>query len=78
VNEIHCWAWLGNLIPGWPDRQDDGEHGFEDLRSIIPPDPPEEEPDSEPENVCSPTSSREDCNAFGGKYNENSKECDCP
>jgi len=78
THEIHCWGWLGNIIPGWPDTEDDGEYGFEGLRVIIPDDPPEEEPESEPENICSPISNPVDCRAFGGKYDEKKKECHCP
>ena len=78
ANEIHCWAWLGNLIPGWPDRQDDGEHGFEDLRSIIPPDPPEEEPEPAPEPVCQVNLGDEECKKAGGTYDPKGKVCHCP
>ncbi len=81
-NEIQCWAWLGNIVPGWPDVKDDGKHDFEELTIVIPPAPPEEEPEVEPEvepeNICSPSSSLEDCKAFGGKFNEKTNECVCP
>jgi len=75
VNEIHCWAWLGNLIPGWPDRQDDGEHSFEDLRSINPPDPPLEPSD---QLVCKKELNAEDCKLAGGQYFTQNKYCQCP
>jgi len=82
LHEIHCWAWLGNLIPGWPDTEDDGEHGFEILQVIIPPDPPEEEPDSEPELICQINLGAEECKKAGGSYEQSKRtgtwECICP
>ena len=75
-HEIKCWAYLGSIIPGWPESPEGVEYDFGDLPVVIPPDLPEEEP--EPEKVCSPASSIEDCRAFGGKYNEKTKECVCP
>jgi hypothetical protein len=73
-NEIHCWAWTGHITPGWPELEDDGQHDFEVLKVVIPPEPPVEE---EPENVCSVNSSAEECAAFGGKYSRTG-ECACP
>ena len=78
LHEIHCWAWLGKIIPGWAETPEGVEFDFEDLEVVIPPDPPEEEPDPEPENVCSPTSNYNECTAFGGKFDRKKNECHCP
>ncbi len=61
VHEIKCWGYIGKIIPGWPETPEGVEFDFEDLEVVIPPDPPEEEPDPEPENVCSPTSNYNEC-----------------
>ena len=84
VHEIHCWGWLGNIIPGWPDLKDDGAHDFEGLQTIIPPDPPEEEPASPvedepaPELVCQISLDSENCKKTGGTYEPKTGVCSCP
>lgn len=76
-HEIKCWGYIGKIDPGWPETPEGVEVDFEVLQVVIPPEPPVEEPEPEPEKVCSPTSSNEECMAFGGQYKK-TNECDCP
>ena len=75
-HEIRCWAYVGKLVPGWPELEDDGQHDFEKLQIVIPPDFPQIEP--EPEDVCRPDLSLEACGSFGGKFNRTDNSCYCP
>ena len=75
LHEIKCWGYIGKIEPGWPESPEGVEFDFGDLPVVNPPDPPAEE---EPEDVCRPDLSLEDCKAYGGKYNEKTRGCVCP
>jgi len=77
-HEIHCWAYLGNIIPGWPETPEGVEFDFGDLPAMNPPDPPEEKPEPAPEPVCQINLGDEECKKAGGSYDPKANECHCP
>jgi len=81
THEIHCWAYLGNIVPGGPETPQDVEYDFGDLPVVNPPDPPEEEPDTAP--ICQSNLGAEECKKAGGSYElvaatTKQYECVCP
>ena len=76
-HEIKCWAYLGNIIPGWPETLEEVEFDFGDLPAMNPPDPPEEEPEPAPEPVCQINLGAEECKKAGGTY-DSKNVCHCP
>ena len=80
VHEIKCWGYIGKIIPGWPESPDGVEFDFEVLEVVIPPDPPEEEP--EPGPICQADLGVEECKKAGGSYELVTRtkkyECICP
>jgi hypothetical protein len=77
-HEIMCWAYLGNIIPGWPETPEGVEYDFGDLPVLNPPDPLEEEPEPAPEPVCQISLGPEECKKLGGTHVLKANLCQCP
>jgi hypothetical protein len=64
--EIHCWSYVDNLEPGWPETPEGEVYSFETLPIEKPPEP-----------TCHADLGLEQCLEAGGKYNYKTGECDC-
>jgi len=76
IPEIKCWAFIGYINPGWPEKPEGHEYDFKVLPVVIPPNPPDEE-------SCRTDLGREECKAAGGSYQLVGQttgiyECVCP
>jgi hypothetical protein len=64
--EIHCWSYVDNFEPGWPDSPDPEIYSFKVLPIEEPPDP-----------GCHSDLAMEACLEAGGKWNYKMNRCDC-
>ncbi len=65
--EIHCWSYVDNFVPGWPDTPPGITYSFKDLPIEDPPEP-----------TCQANLPRTECNEMGGLWDEKFKTCRCP
>jgi len=72
-HEIHCWSYIGNYEPGWPETPEGKQYFFEDLPVEVPPPTPV--PTEIP--ACHGKMDAEECKTSGGAYIFDKHFCDC-
>lgn len=65
--EIHCWSYVDNFEPGWPETPPGMNYSFKDLPIVDPPEP-----------TCHAGLDRTQCNEMEGLWDEKLKTCHCP